>query len=69
MSSNLQLAVEQRQIRDQLETRLEELRKRRYEFTEPEYLNQLELILRPLSELYKETEQAHEKPSAVSEAN
>lgn len=51
-----QLTIENRQTRDQLETRLEELRKRRYEFTESEYLDQLELVLQPLAELYREAE-------------
>jgi len=53
-----QLTVDQRRTRDQLETHLEELRKHRYEFTDSEYLDQLELMLQPLAELYREAEQA-----------
>lgn len=47
------LTPEQRQVRDDLETRLEELRLRRNELPEAEYLNQLEEILLPLAKLYE----------------
>jgi hypothetical protein len=64
-----QLTVQQREIRDRLETRLEELRKQRYELPESEYLNQLESVLRPLAELYRETEQAADQSPANLEPN
>jgi len=64
-----QLSVKQRQTRDQLERRLEELRKHRYEFPESEYLDRLELILRPLAELYRVAEQSDNEPSPLIESD
>ena len=46
------LTAEQRHRRDGLEERLEELKCRREEYSEPEYLDQLETILLPLAQLY-----------------
>jgi hypothetical protein len=50
------LTAEQRQQRDELEQQLEELRKKRDSLPEPEYLNQLEAILRPLAHIYRDAE-------------
>jgi hypothetical protein len=50
------LTAQQRQQRDALEQQLEELRKTRDSLPEPEYLNQLEAILRPLAEIYRDAE-------------
>ena len=52
-SEERKLTVEQRQQRDQLEERLEGLRRRREEYTETEYLDRLESILLPLARLYE----------------
>lgn len=41
---------------DRLETELEKLRERKTEFTETEYLRQLESILLPLAKLYEEAQ-------------
>ena len=48
------LTPEQRDKRDRFEEELEKLRRRRVEFSEPEYLRQLEAILIPLAELYEQ---------------
>jgi hypothetical protein len=50
------LSPEQRTERDRLESELESLRERKSEFAETEYLQQLELILRPLAKLYEEAQ-------------
>lgn len=52
------LTPEQRQIRDELEKQLEELRQRRKEMTEEEFLRQLEALLVPLARLYESTDPA-----------
>ncbi|MFM7056705.1 MAG: hypothetical protein ACKO2P_07250 [Planctomycetota bacterium] len=52
-----QLTVDQQVTRDALEARLEALKARRSELDETDYLQQLEDILRPLAELYREAEQ------------
>jgi|GEM_PF-113997 len=52
------LTAEQRQQRDALEQQLEELRKIRDSMPEPDYLNQLEAILRPLAQIYRDAEVA-----------
>ena len=48
------LSPEQRQRRNQLEAQLEELRQKKAELSESEYLQQLERILLPLARLYDE---------------
>lgn len=53
--SERSLTPAQRVERDRLEEKLENLRKRRAEFSEPEYLKQLEEILIPLARLYEQT--------------
>ncbi len=50
------LNTDQRTERDRLETELEKLRERKTEFTETEYLRQLESILLPLAKLYEEAQ-------------
>jgi hypothetical protein len=50
------LTAEQRQQRDALELELEELRKKRDSMPEPEYLDQLEAILKPLAQIYRNAE-------------
>lgn len=64
-----QLSVEHRVRRDELERRLEEIRRRRDDFTDAEYLNQLEAVLVPLAQLYREIAAGQSTPpksSAVS---
>ena len=46
------LTPEQRQLRDELEQELEAVRRRQGQLSEPEYLRELERVLRRLSELY-----------------
>lgn len=50
------LTTEQRQQRDDLESRLEELRLRRSTLKESEFLDQLEEILVPLARIYEESD-------------
>ncbi|MCA9010729.1 MAG: hypothetical protein KDB01_13355, partial [Planctomycetaceae bacterium] len=50
------LTPEQRQLRDELEAQLEELRRRQTEMTEGEFLQELEVLLVPLARLYESTE-------------
>lgn len=47
------LTSDQRQQRDQLEVKLEELRKQKPKLSEVEYLDQLERVLLPLAKLYQ----------------
>ena len=54
--SERRLTSEQRQKRDELEAKLNELREIKSEFSEAEYLRQLELILIPLAQLYNKAE-------------
>jgi len=56
------LNADQRTERDRLESELEKLRERKTEFTEMEYLRQLESILLPLAKLYEEAQ-----PSSTSD--
>lgn len=50
------LTPEQRQRRNTLEIRLEELQQRRDDYVEAEYLNQLEAVLIPLAKLYQQAD-------------
>ena len=50
------LNADQRMERDRLESELEKLRERKTEFTETEYLRQLESILLPLAKLYEQAQ-------------
>ncbi|HIF00401.1 MAG TPA: hypothetical protein EYQ63_26215 [Fuerstia sp.] len=50
------LNPDQRTERDRLEAELEKLRERKTEFTETEYLQQLETILLPLAKIYEEAQ-------------
>lgn len=52
------LSPEQRVERDRLEEELEQLRQRKAELTEPDYLKQLEQILVPLAKLYQTAQPA-----------
>ena len=52
-----QLTPEQRQTRDELERRLDDLRLRKADITEAEYLTELESILVPIAKLYESLEQ------------
>ena len=56
------LTPAQRQIRDELEKQLEELRQRQKEMTEEEFLRRLEAILVPLARLYESTVPAEFPP-------
>lgn len=53
------LTAEQRQMRDELERQLEELRAVRDSLPEPDYLNQMESILLELARIYQEADQQH----------
>ena len=48
-----QLSAEQRDRRDELEKRLEQIRPHRDDHTDSDYLNQLESVLLPLAQLYE----------------
>ncbi len=71
------LSTAQRQRRDELELRLEEITQHRDRYEEAEYLRQLESVLIPLARLYQEvddrppveTEQQPSDPPAVGEQN
>ena len=52
------LTPQQREMRNKLEEQLEQLRKTKSDFSEPEYLRQLEKILLPLARLYNDAESA-----------
>ncbi len=60
------LTTEQRQQRDDLESRLEELRLRRATLEESEFLDQLEEILVPLARIYEESDS--KAPTAEEES-
>jgi hypothetical protein len=51
-----QMTVEQRQLRDETVQKIDDLRRRRDEFDEADYLNQLEQLLLPLSRMYESLE-------------
>lgn len=48
------LSLEQRAERDQLEAQLEDLRKRKTQFSEEQYLTELEKVLVPLARIYSD---------------
>ena len=66
-SEERRLTPNQRQRRDQLEIQLEQLQQQRDNYTEADYLDQLQAVLLPLARLYAESEdppQFTEEPAA-----
>lgn len=59
------LSPEQRATRDDLEQQLEALRRRRSEFAETDYLNELERILIPLAKIYENVETVGDQQAAA----
>lgn len=57
------LSPEQRRQRDELEQQLEGLRTRRAEFSESDYLAELEKLMVPLAKIYREVWSSEEDPS------
>ena len=57
-SQERQLTAAQRQQREQLETELNQLKQKREQLNEADYLQQLEAILLQLARLYQAAEQA-----------
>ena len=63
------LTSDQREHRNELERRLEELKRQRDEFSEAEYLDQLELVLIPLARLYWESDFGEESAEKTVTGN
>ena len=62
------LTPEERLNRDQIEVQLEELRNRRSEFDDADYLNALQELMLPLSMLYQQIEERAGRPARSTNA-